>query len=210
MFFAICALFYFVAGDQIQTKRSVSPQIVPDGIVGELIDGVTIDQEFLCNQKKLEAISLMFTNYMRENTGTVKLVLKDKNTNTILAETSLDVAAVTPDMQYNWNMDPVVDDVENKELILSIMSDSKSGEGISVYCNSTLNTGDKALYRKWRSYIRVSCHFKPHLYQGIFGPIILGYNGFFCNTVWMLLCLFLCCSYQRQIYYWYGDAWSMV
>ena len=76
-FFAICALFYFVAGDQIQTKRSVSPQIVPDGIVGELIDGVTIDQEFLCNQKKLEAISLMFTNYMRENTGTVKLVLKD-------------------------------------------------------------------------------------------------------------------------------------
>ena len=146
-FFAICALFYFVAGDQIQTKRSVSPQIVPDGIVGELIDGVTIDQEFLCNQKKLEAISLMFTNYMRENTGTVKLVLKDKNTNTILAETSLDVAAVTPDMQYNWNMDPVVDDVENKELILSIMSDSKSGEGISVYCNSTLNTGDKALYR---------------------------------------------------------------
>ena len=32
-FFAICALFYFVAGDQIQTKRSVSPQIVPDGIV---------------------------------------------------------------------------------------------------------------------------------------------------------------------------------
>lgn len=89
----------------------------------------------------------MFTNYMRENTGTVKLVLKDKNTNTILAETSLDVAAVTPDMQYNWNMDPVVDDVENKELILSIMSDSKSGEGISVYCNSTLNTGDKALYR---------------------------------------------------------------
>ena len=51
-FFAICALFYFVAGDQIQTKRSVSPQIVPDGIVGELIDGVTIDQEFLCNQKK--------------------------------------------------------------------------------------------------------------------------------------------------------------
>ena len=33
-FFAICALFYFVAGDQIQTKRSVSPQIVPDGIVG--------------------------------------------------------------------------------------------------------------------------------------------------------------------------------
>lgn len=146
-FFAICALFYFVAGDQIQTKRSVSPQIVPDGIVGELIDGVTIDQEFLCNQKKLEAISLMFTNYMRENTGTVKLVLKDKNTNTILAETSLDVAAVTPGMQYNWNMDPVVDDVENKELILSIMSDSKSGEGISVYCNSTLNTGDKALYR---------------------------------------------------------------
>lgn len=84
---------------------------------------------------------------MRENTGTVKLVLKDKNTNTILAETSLDVAAVTPDMKYNWNMDPVVDDVENKELILSIMSDSKSGEGISVYCNSTLNTGDKALYR---------------------------------------------------------------
>ena len=76
---------------------------------------------FFCNQKKLEAISLMFTNYMRENTGTVKLVLKDKNTNTILAETSLDVAAVTPDMQYNWNMDPVVDDVENKELILSIM-----------------------------------------------------------------------------------------
>ena len=58
----------------------------------------------------------MFTNYMRENTGTVKLVLKDKNTNTILAETSLDVAAVTPDMQYNWNMDPVVDDVENQRV----------------------------------------------------------------------------------------------
>ena len=95
-FCALCAVFIFVAGDQIQPKRSVSPQIVPDGIVGELIDGVAIDQEFLCNQKKLEAISLMFTNYMRENTGTVKLVLKDKNTNTILAETTFDFASVTP------------------------------------------------------------------------------------------------------------------
>ena len=63
---------------------------------------------------------------------------------------------------------------KNKELILSIMSDSKSGEGISVYCNSTLNTGDKALYRNGEA-ISGCLAFQTTTYIKVFfGPIFLG------------------------------------
>lgn len=46
-FFAISALFYFVAGEQIQIKRTISAEIKPDGIVGELIDGFSVDRNLL-------------------------------------------------------------------------------------------------------------------------------------------------------------------
>ena len=74
----MAAIFYFVAGEQIQIKRTISPEIKPDGIVGELTEGFVVEQEFISTQNQLEQIKLIFSNYMRDNDGVVSLQLKDK------------------------------------------------------------------------------------------------------------------------------------
>ena len=107
-FFAISALFYFVAGEQIQIKRTISAEIKPDGIVGELIDGFSVEQEFVGTQNQLEQIKLMFSNYMRDNAGTVSLQLKDKDSGEVLQQTELNAAEIGHDMLFTWTLEPLI------------------------------------------------------------------------------------------------------
>ncbi|MFR8226526.1 MAG: ABC transporter permease [Lachnospirales bacterium] len=146
-FFAISALFYFVAGEQIQIKRTISAEIKPDGIVGELIDGFSVEQEFVGTQNQLEQIKLMFSNYMRDNAGTVSLQLKDKDSGEVLQQTELNAAEIGHDMLFTWTLEPMVNGVLDKTLVLSIKADSLQGQGVTVYCNSAQQETGSVLYQ---------------------------------------------------------------
>lgn len=147
VFFLVAAVFYFVAGEQIQVKHTVSPEVTPDGIVGELNEGIVVEQEFVCTQKQLEQINLKFTNYMRENSGIVSLQLKDKESGEILRQTEINAAEISQDEEFVWQMNPVVENVSDSVLALVVTADSQPGQGVSIYRNSTQNRDGMFLYQ---------------------------------------------------------------
>ena len=146
-FLLLAAIFYFVAGEQIQIKRTISPEIKPDGIVGELTEGFVVEQEFISTQNQLEQIKLIFSNYMRDNDGVVSLQLKDKSNGEVLQQTELNAAEIGHDMPFTWKLEPMLKGVLDKTLVLSISADSQQGQSVTVYCNSTQQETGSVLYQ---------------------------------------------------------------
>ena len=145
-YFLIAAIFYLVAGEQIQIKHYVSQEVVPDSNVGELTSGSLIEQELECPYQNLEQISLEFMNYMRENSGEIFLQLKEKSSGKVISETAIDVRNIEQYMNFLWTFNPAISVKTDDKLLLSITSNSEPGKAVSVYYDSRESYNENNLY----------------------------------------------------------------
>ena len=106
-YFVVAIVFYFVAGEQIQTKDVVSIDTIDQAIqpVGELYDGMSIEQSFVAETQQIDSVDLYMATYQRMNQGTMKVEIiaeeavigsKEVDTSTIQDNSILPVIFESP------------------------------------------------------------------------------------------------------------------
>lgn len=110
-------------------------------VVGEIIDGSVITQEFNLNKGKIIGIDLRFATYAEELSGVLGLQLISKQDG-MLVDTSLDLSKLRDNQIYTITFDEPITVIDD-HLTLKLMGiDTKSGNSATVYAynSSSENT----------------------------------------------------------------------
>lgn len=94
VYYIIIICFYYIAGEQLYFRDSKN-QIVSANIeyaVGEITEETMASQEFMCNMDRLDAYSISFGTYERDNAGTIVVKLFNLTNNTLVDQKELDVS----------------------------------------------------------------------------------------------------------------------
>lgn len=133
-------LFYFIGGEQLQLKNRVySSDVSPNSVVGELVKGKVLEQQFKIQEDTLTGIDIFMATYSTPKTGTLSLRVLDSNK--LLVEKNIDVAQIV-DNEYLYVGFEKIDDVKDKLLTLQIESlDGTPGNAVTVWMGNTISTG---------------------------------------------------------------------
>lgn len=96
IFAAAAALFHFAAGEQLYYKEAKKQieQIKPNGVIGELVSGLTVEQDFLPEFARLTQIGIMLSDYGKTISGNIRIRLYDTVTEQLLAEKTVEPDAI--------------------------------------------------------------------------------------------------------------------
>ena len=86
-YWALVILIYLVAYPQFRHTSVVSDSLSPSMTVGEVVDGMELEQTVVVPANELREISLMTAAYGRANQGEMTLSLSDKQGNVLASET---------------------------------------------------------------------------------------------------------------------------
>jgi ABC-2 type transport system permease protein len=104
---AVCAaIFHYAEGESLYYRESVNsiPETNGDSIVGELNQGIIIEQEFESNVNVMKQLGIMFSDYGRQNTNIAKVQLIDLTDNSILMEDEVLGSDIGTNKYYNFNI----------------------------------------------------------------------------------------------------------
>ena len=82
-YWALVILIYLVAHPQFRYTSVASDSLSPSMTVGEVVDGMELEQTVVVPANELREISLMTATYGRENQGEMILALSDKQGNVL-------------------------------------------------------------------------------------------------------------------------------
>lgn len=92
--YCLCVvLLSWVAGDAFRYTREVSSSVAPAGVVGDMLAGFTLTQQFQASGDEIDSISLRFADYGRQNTGTLSLTIKNE-AGEMMSQSDIDVSQV--------------------------------------------------------------------------------------------------------------------
>lgn len=141
-FVAFAVLFYFLSGEQL-TLKSSSGNTAPteaNAITEEIITGVTVEQEFICNIDKPEELTLIFTKQYRDASGKVLVELLDEDKT--VYSTKLSASTIPEQHRVVIELPDRLEDCKGKTLKLRVTSDCTKNNGVFMMMrkDSSLNT----------------------------------------------------------------------
>ena len=69
IFLFLAIVFYLIGGEQIKSQEEASPEFLPDGVLQELSEGITVQQKFTVHTDTLEKITFLIGTYDHSNRG---------------------------------------------------------------------------------------------------------------------------------------------
>ena len=102
-----------------------------NGYFSEISEVCSYEEEIYCNSNNLSAISVVFCNYERANSGTVYLDLYDED-GTLIDSWEYDAATIGNEVEYTLSLDNPISDSKEKTYTLRISSNSVPGQGVTL------------------------------------------------------------------------------
>ena len=125
--------FYFIGGDQLRFRGTLSEAVSPMSAVGEIVAGTEVEQRFTASGDALSHVQLFFSNYGRENTCHVRAEVLSAD-GTVLGAS--EIAADTAE-DNRWTILPFPEDIplrRGEPYTLRVTSpDGTAGNALTVY-----------------------------------------------------------------------------
>lgn len=188
--------FYFLAGEQLQTRDSRSNILMLPAETGtvELTEGAVVEQHFHTNVQRIESLSIQWGTYYRENHGTIIIELLNDSTGEILTKDSFDAATITEGGFTDILADAPLEQLMGQPLCLRIYSlDTVSGSAPAPLMNAQSSLDEGQLIVNGEPVLGTLCFSvsgKDYIWTGI-------HYWQFVSIGAILLILFLLLEYHR-------------
>lgn len=93
MYFVLSILFFWIAGDQLRYIDRQTASVHPLAPLGELVQGIELEQPFMAEADEIRGISLMLSTYNRNNTSVLTVGIEDESGN-LLAQTVIPALSI--------------------------------------------------------------------------------------------------------------------
>lgn len=132
-------LFWMIAKDQLCYKVETSSMLSPLQAVGEITEGVVVEQDFKVTGDEVTGISLQMATYARDyNEGNLTLEILDGET--VCEKITCDVSQIVDNSLQTFSFENPVRDVKDKVLTIRLTSDCKQGYGVTVMYGNAVST----------------------------------------------------------------------
>lgn len=139
--------FHFAMGESLYFEQVSTDMVNNTGVIGEITDGVEIQQYIQPNAEYIKGISLFLGTYARENNGTMKITLSDKANNNTLFEKNIDISKLKDNSMYYVDFEDSIRTLSGQEYILTITTEnSEVGNALTIYYNEIESTNGNELY----------------------------------------------------------------
>lgn len=127
--------FYFLAGDQLRLRssRGNTPPIEASSAAAELSEGVVVEQRFQAQIQRLESISVQFSGFYRQNSGSVTMELW-RGEEQLLSE-RFDAASIEEGTVLTLHASAPLEGLSGQPLRVRLWSDSPSGAAAAPLMN---------------------------------------------------------------------------
>ena len=138
-YIAFAVFFYFLSGEQLIFRDSIGNTQMPvaDSCTQELTRNVIVEQVFTTDIQRLERISVQWTTFYRQNTGSVNMELYNDNTGQLVMRDSFDVSELSEGSILSIESSEPLEDSYRVPFRLRIYSnDSKTGSSPALLINT--------------------------------------------------------------------------
>lgn len=139
--FVLLILFRVLAGDGFEHGITKTTMVTEKAVVGELLDGVVIEQDFLSEHDRITEISLLCTNFGVDVDDRLEMTLLDEHEN-VLAQAYLDTQGLPDGKPWAVELPQTEFDCKNQVITLQIRSmRGVPGSAVSIYFGDSMDTG---------------------------------------------------------------------
>lgn len=125
--------FYFLAGDQLHFRRSRGEVVMQtaDAGVGELTQGMIVEQTFQTKIQRMESVSVQWSTYYRTNAGVVTMELLRQEDGEVLMRTDFDAASIADGQAVSMSAADPIETAYDVPLIIRMYADSVPGTAVT-------------------------------------------------------------------------------
>lgn len=145
IFLFLAIVFYLIGGKQIKSQEEASPEFLPDGVLQELSEGITVQQKFTVHTDTLEKITFLIGTYDHSNRGLWEVTLTDETTGEELEKKAIDTSLLLNNTYYDWTLEYPVNNAKGKTYSFLVGSECPAGEAPTLYYSSLKTDSGKSL-----------------------------------------------------------------
>lgn len=139
MYFISAGLFWVIAKEQLCFQVNTTSMLSPLQSVGEITDGVVIEQDYSVTDDEVISVSLHIATFARDyNEGTLTIELLDDDQ--VCGVIDCDVSKLTDNTLTEFVFETPIADVSGKTLTLRLTSDCELGYGVTVMYGNAVTT----------------------------------------------------------------------
>lgn len=101
--------------------------------VGEIYEGVTIEQEFTATKNGMSGLALFFGTFNRTNQGTLNIKLIEKENNTEMLDSYVKTKDISDNSYYTLNFSKINNSKNKKYIIRVEAKDSVQGNSVTIW-----------------------------------------------------------------------------
>lgn len=140
IYIVVAIAFKFIAGEGIKLQRGYEEPISGPSVIGEIIDGTVIRQDFLLDKDSITSFIIYPTTYNRINNGKIFVDLVDSKTQNILYSKNYDVSLLEDNKPLEIISDKAINltNTSGKYSLIIKSEGANPGNAISLWYNPTL------------------------------------------------------------------------
>lgn len=141
LYIALAAIIFFAAGDGFKYEKVNGDMLSPTAVIGELTDGITVEQRMQINADRVEAVNLQVATFARANTGIMEVRIIGEN-GEVLGFQQADIADMTDGRVIQLMLPGGITGHKGEYVTLQLRSQGCGlGNAVTVYYGNSVNTG---------------------------------------------------------------------
>lgn len=146
IYFLVAIALRFIGDEQLKYQYLTTPMVENEDVIGEIIDGIIIEQSFVAETDIIDSMTFMVATYARINTGELIVKLYDNESGFVLSESHIDISEFIDNSNYTVEFDKRITGVKGKKLSIQLTAPkSASGNATTIYYNSNINGENREL-----------------------------------------------------------------
>jgi len=142
IYWIFAVYIYLIANEQFKIRTVVEEIAGPEYVIGEITDGMKLQQNISAPATELEGLDLYTATYARENKGHLHLSITDTD-GTILADQLVDISSFKDNSYSPVIFDEKIHVDTGEELTVTLMTQGcQTGNAITLYAGRTSLLGD--------------------------------------------------------------------
>lgn len=133
VFFVVGILFLYIYAGNLGKVEVGIEQVSGNEILGEILQGTEIRQEFYSNGNNLSGFSIKFATYMRKNEGHIQIGIREHRSSREIYSSKINLASLQDNAFYDFRHPPIKHS-KNKMYYIYIKSfDGTVGNSFTLY-----------------------------------------------------------------------------
>ena len=187
--------FFFLAGDQLRYRVSRGEIAPPaaESATGEIVAGMTVEQEFSAKIDRMRSIAVQWGTYYRTNHATALLELFNQRDSRLLASQQFDLSALDDGAVTELRFSPALEGMNGIPMLLRVTTDASAGNAPALLLSASAAMPGSRLTvngKLMNGALCLSATGEDHIWTGL-------HYWKFSAAVGLLLAAFLLWSYYR-------------